>query len=141
MTQYTIERTNGPKLAFDGQLVADTSGSFDENGQGYAVALFRASDGYVVDIKFRSAKDAEPIEVAEFVEHAEDVEKVLFVFEPLEQLDQTYVDSLSAEARQSLTSELFKLYDKEVRCVLKAAGLGSQQGEPLDANVKTRAAS
>ena len=139
MTSYTLDRSNGPPLKFEGQLVAETAGSFDENGRGYAIILFQSNDGFVVDIKFWSAKDCDPVVVAEFVELSEDVEKVLYVFEPLEHLHRDYVASLGAEARQTLTTQLFKLYDKEVRQVLKTAGLASPLTPQAPSNLNSKA--
>ncbi len=123
MTLYKLNRTNGPELSFDGELLTETRGAPDPLGRRYVVAVYRSRDGYVVEIRFWQAADAAPAIVAEFVEQPEDVDKVLYVFEPLEQLAPLSTKDLSKDERQALTNQLFKLYDKEVASALKELGL------------------
>lgn len=129
-TNYLLNRSQGPALSFEGDLLAETRGMADERGARYALAVYRTDDGYVVETRFWPAADAEPVMLAEFVEQLEDVEKVLYVFEPLEHLSPNYVDELTPESRQALTNRLFKLYDKEVAAIFKALGLTQPASPP-----------
>ena len=130
MPTQTLNRTNGPALTFDGDLLTETPGQVDDKGRRYVVAIYRSEQGYVVEIRFWQSANVAPVILAEFVEQPEDVEKVLFVFEPLEHLPAEWIGDLNAEARRVLTSHLFKLYDKEVACALKELGLATDAASP-----------
>jgi hypothetical protein len=119
MVRISIPRTDQTDLSFDGQLLACSMSERDDQGRHYVVSTYqRDCDGaltYVPTIQFVSTLPSEAsFTIAEVVEDPTDVQKFFYVFEPLEHLPCELVENMSARARQELTQQLFRIYDRAV---------------------------
>ena len=118
-----IQRTRGPEVTFEGELVARSPGDRNDDATGgrwHDITVYRTStDKWVVCIHYDTrVPSEEPIVDAEVVDDPHEIELVLQIYQPNEYVDRTGLRTLSEEARNKLKRQLFATYDRQVEDVL-----------------------
>lgn len=123
VSNICIQRTRGPEMTFEGELVARSLGNRNNDSTGGRwndITVYRTNmNKWVVCIHYETRfPSEEPIVDAEVVDLPHEIELVLQIYQPNEYVDRTELRTMNEEARNKLVRQLFATYDRQVEDVL-----------------------